>query len=254
MYAPTITPKGTADGTYGMDAINRPGLIKVYNWAKSALPRLLATPCCLCAGPAAQDRGLCAGCHAELPWINAACLRCGEALTAAAVCGRCLRQPPAFDTVLAPLHFEAPVSRMIHAFKFRGDLAAGRLLAGLLADAVGDRRPHFLLPVPLHPRRIRQRGFNQSLEIARYLGRTYRIPIMPRLLSRIRDTPPQHTQAATQRRANIRGAFRVNEELTGARIAVVDDVLTTGHTAAEIAQVLKRAGAKQVDIWVVARA
>lgn len=237
-----------------MDAINRLNPAKLYRWAKKTLPRLLATPCYLCAGLAAQDTGLCAGCHAELPWIGCACLRCGEALPTNTVCGRCLRQPPAFDSVLAPLYFKDPISRMIHAFKFQGDLTTGRLLAGLLANAINNAKPDILLPVPLHPRRLRQRGFNQSLEIARHLGRVHQIPVMPKLLRRIRNTPPQHTQTAAHRRMNIRGAFRVTEELAGAHIAVVDDVLTTGHTAAEIAQVLKRTGAKQVDIWVVARA
>lgn len=143
---------------------------------------------------------------------------------------------------------------MIHAFKFRGDLAAGRLLAELLTDATAHRSPDFLLPVPLHPRRMRQRGFNQSLELARQLGRRQRIPVASKLLSRIRDTPPQHTQPAKRRRANIRGAFQVKQELSGAHIALIDDVLTTGHTAAEIAHTLKQAGAARVEVWVAARA
>jgi ComF family protein len=230
---------------------------KVYNRLKSGLSWLLSAHCCLCAAPVRHGRELCDSCHADLPWIRAACPRCGEALPDQApsvACGRCLRQPQAFDEVLAPLRFAAPVNRLIHAFKFRGDLAAGRLLTELLADAAARRFPDLLLPVPLHPRRMRQRGFNQSLEIARQLGRSHRIPVASTLLSRIRDTPPQHTQPAKRRRANIRGAFQVNRELSGAHVALIDDVLTTGHTAAEIAHTLKRAGAARVEVWVVARA
>lgn len=170
------------------------------------------------------------------------------------ICGRCLQRPPAFDEVLSPLRFETPINRLIHAFKFRGDLAAGRLLAELLADATADRTPDLLLPVPLHPRRIRQRGFNQSLEIARQLGRKRRIPVASKLLSRTRDTPSQHILPAKQRRANIQGAFQVKQKLPGAHIALIDDVLTTGHTAAEIAHILKQSGAARVEVWVVARA
>lgn len=228
--------------------------MKVYNRLKNKLTYLLSAHCCLCAAQTRQSRELCNGCHADLPWIETACLRCGEALPdqSPGVCGRCLRRPPAFDEVLAPLRFEAPVNRLIHAFKFRGDLAAGRLLAELLADAATGRAPDLLLPVPLHPRRMRQRGFNQALEIARQLSRKQRIPVDAKLLSRTRDTPPQHTQPAKRRGANIRGAFQVNCELSGAHVALVDDVLTTGHTAAEIARTLKKAGAGRVEVWVVA--
>lgn len=169
-------------------------------------------------------------------------------------CGRCLQQPPAFDDVLAPLHFAPPISQLIHAFKFRGDLAAGRLLGELLAETSTGRRADMLLPVPLHPRRLRQRGFNQSLEIARLLSRSHRIPMSSKSLVRKRNTPPQHTQPARHRRANIRGAFQVTQDLSGMQIALVDDVLTTGHTAAEIAHTLKLAGAARVEVWVVARA
>lgn len=230
---------------------------KVDYWLKKSLNWLLPTTCRLCGANSEQGRELCCGCHADLPWNASACRRCSEPLSATQpdlLCGRCLRRPPPFDQVLAPLHFAAPIDRLIHAFKFRGDLAAGRLLTGLLADAVVAPLPDLLLPVPLHHRRLRQRGFNQALEIARQLGRAHRIPVATDLLVRSRDTPPQHALPAKARRTNIRGAFELKATLPSVRIALVDDVLTTGHTAAEVARVLRRAGAARVEVWVVARA
>jgi ComF family protein len=111
-----------------------------------------------------------------------------------------------------------------------------------------------LLPVPLHDRRLRQRGFNQSLELARQLSRAHRLPLAANLLCRQRDTPAQHALPAKARRANIRGAFALNGDLSGRHIALLDDVMTTGHTVAEISRILRRAGATRIDIWVVARA
>jgi ComF family protein len=229
----------------------------VYNWLKNSLDRLLPAVCRLCGDDGQSGRELCAACQYELPWIASGCRQCGRGLPASAAeahCGRCLRRPPAFDAVVAPLHYAPPVDRLIHGFKFRGDLAAGRLLADLLAERAAGARPRVLLPVPLHARRLRQRGFNQALELARQIGRQLRLPVAPALLARERDTPPQHEMDAKARRRNVRGAFRVTGPLPAADVAIVDDVLTTGHTVGEIARVLKRAGARRVEVWVVARA
>jgi ComF family protein len=229
----------------------------VYNWLKNGLDWLLPPVCRLCGADGRQGRELCRGCEADLPWIRTPCRRCGRPLPEAAgesLCGRCLRRPPPFDQVIAPLRYQPPVDRLIHAFKFRGDLPAGRLLADLLQQAAADRAPRLLLPVPLHDRRLRERGFNQALELARQLGRQLRMPVASDLLVRSRATPPQHELPAKARRANIRGAFRVNGSLPAPALAVIDDVLTTGHTAGEIARVLKQAGASRVEVWVVARA
>lgn len=230
---------------------------KVYKYLQTVKEWLLPAHCRLCGGQGQGGQELCHGCYGDLPWLNSACCRCAEPLPGAqedALCGRCLRRPPPFDRVLAPLRFDAPVDQLIHAFKFRNDLAAGRLLGRLLAPTVGDRRPDLLLPVPLHDRRLRERGFNQSLELARQLSRHHRLPLASQLLIRHRDTPPQHTLPATSRRANIRGAFALQGPLPGRHIAVLDDVMTTGETMAEISRVLRRAGATRIEIWVVARA
>lgn len=230
---------------------------KVYKYLQIAREWLLPLHCRLCGSQGQRDQELCHGCYSDLPWLTSACSRCAEPLPGAqdqALCGRCLRHPSPFDQVLAPLRFAAPVDQLIHAFKFRNDLAAGRLLGRLLSPTVAARHPDLLLPVPLHDRRLRERGFNQSLELARQLSRGHRIPLASQLLVRRRDTSPQHTLPATARRANIRGAFELQGPLPGSHIAILDDVMTTGETMAEISRVLRRAGATQIEVWVVARA
>jgi len=227
----------------------------VYNWLKIVLSAFLPQPCRLCGAAGDRDRCLCDGCARDLPILGPACPRCALPLSAdAPLCGRCLRRPPPFDAALAPLRYAAPVDTLVHEFKFRGRLASGRLLAELMADAVAERpRPQLLLPVPLHPRRLRERGFNQAHELARLLGRRLGIPVDGELVRRMRDTPPQHELPAKARRANIRRAFALAHP-PPAHVAVVDDVMTTGQTVAEIARLLKRAGARRVEVWVAARA
>lgn len=248
----------SGDSNVARMAVNQMSAGRVYNWLKNNLGALLPASCRLCGAEGQHGRELCSGCEHDLPWNTTPCRRCGMALAKAAgdktVCGRCLRRPPAFHSVVAPFIYTAPLDRLIHAFKFRGDLAAGRLLSELLQPAVATRQVDLVLPVPLHPVRIRRRGFNQALELARHLRRHLGIPLAPDLLVRSRDTPSQHELPAKARRANIRGAFQIRHPLPATRVAVIDDVLTTGHTAGEIARTLRRAGAEHVEIWVVARA
>jgi ComF family protein len=144
----------------------------------------------------------------------------------------------------------------VSRLKFRGRLAAGRILADLLGDrltAAGTDRPELIVPMPLHPARLRERGFNQALELARPLGLRLGIPVAPDLVRRVRAGQPQSSLAKPRRRANVRGAFNVRAALDACHVGVVDDVLTTGASADELARTLKRAGAKRVDVWVVAR-
>ena len=230
---------------------------KVYSWLRTGLDWLLPLHCRLCGEQVAWELELCPGCYRDLPWLKTACRRCADPLPAepqTLLCGRCLRRPPPFDRVIAPLHFAPPVDGLIHAYKFHGDLAAGRLLANLLAAATTASRPELLLPVPLHARRLRQRGFNQSLELARQLSRQRRLPLADRLLVRCRDTPPQRLLPASERRANVRGAFALRGPLSARHVAVLDDVMTTGQTMMEICRLLRRAGAARIEVWVVARA
>lgn len=214
--------------------------------------------CVLCADPGGRVPDLCDPCAAELPWIATACPLCARPGPVAAVCGRCLAEPPAFDAAFAPLAYASPVSHLVRRLKYHGQLPLARPLAALLAEALGARRgaavPSLLVPVPLHRHRLRERGFNQSAELGRLLARRLDLRLDHRLVTRTRDTPPQAALAHPRRRANVHGAFSATRSLHGASIAVVDDVITSGNTVGELAACLKSAGAQRVEIWALARA
>jgi len=214
---------------------------------------LFAGSCFLCRGKAAGI--LCADCDADLPRLTgASCPRCALASPGGAICGRCLTQAPQYDATVAALAYSFPTDVLIQALKFRGELALAPFLAAQLAQKLGAGRPvDFILPVPLSARRLRERGYNQALEIARDIARTTRTRLELDLCERARDTPAQLELPLADRAKNVRDAFHCPRLVGGARIAVVDDVMTTGATLDEIAATLKRAGAAHVENWVVAR-
>lgn len=216
--------------------------------------------CPLCDAPLEAGQNLCAACAAQLPWISHACRQCGRALESdsGALCGRCLRRPPAYDGVFAPLAYKEPVDRLIAEFKFRGRLSHALMLSKLMieaADAHQRTPPELFLPVPLHPRRLRERGYNQAHELARLLGRHYSIKADPYSLKRERNTEAQMRLPARQRLRNVRGAFRLRRSRQlPESVAIVDDVMTTGATVNEIAMLLRRAGVTRIEVWALARA
>jgi ComF family protein len=211
--------------------------------------RLFGGACFVCRG--AADALVCADCRAELPRLPAArCPRCALPTPFGALCGRCLAEPPAYDATFAVLIYDFPADALVHALKFRGELALAPFLAGLLAPETLHESVDRVIPVPLSAARLRSRGYNQAAEIARQLA--------PRMLEldacvRERDGAPQIELPWDQRRRNVRGAFSCRRPLDGATVAVVDDVMTTGATLDELARTLKRAGAKRVVNWVLAR-
>jgi len=218
---------------------------------------LLPPRCLLCEAPGQADTDLCAACAAELPRNRVHCMRCGLPLaTPAAACGHCLRHPPPWQAAWTRFRYGWPLDRLEARFKFSQDLAAGRTLAAAwCAEPPPALLPGLLLPVPLARARLRQRGYNQALELARPLARRLDLPLRHDLLLRTRDTAAQTTQPdAPARRRNVRGAFALRP---GARlpdhVAVLDDVLTTGATLGECARVLRRAGVARVDVWALAR-
>lgn len=210
---------------------------------------LFGGSCFLCRG-AARDL-LCGDCEAELPWLDEpVCPRCALASPGGAPCGRCLAEPPHFDATLAALWYRFPADVLVQALKFRGELALAGLLASVLAKRIPAEKIDFIVPVPLSPKRLAERGYNQSGEIARRLGRG-RLEL--ELCRRMREGPPQIELPFAERQRNVRGAFAVPHDLDGATVAVVDDVMTTGATLDEMARALKDAGAARVVNWVVAR-
>ena len=221
---------------------------------------LLAPPvCALCGGPGQWQQeawgiDLCAYCEAACPRTAAACPHCAEPLP----CGRCQHSPPSFDATLALFRYEDPVDQMITGLKFQGELGFGRVLGTLLAQALrgrGTPLPQALVPMPLHLARLRERGFNQCEVIAAHVARRLGVRMDRRLLYRARATQAQSGLSATARARNLREAFAVRAGcVPPAHVALLDDVMTTGSTAAAAATVLKAAGCRHVEIWACARA
>ncbi|MBC3420725.1 double zinc ribbon domain-containing protein [Pseudomonas wayambapalatensis] len=228
----------------------------VYKWIN------IKQFCLLCDEPAQQAYPLCPACEHELPWLDEHCTRCALPLAMRAMtCGQCSRRPPPFEQVIAPWHYGYPLDTAISRFKHRSQWPLGRLLADLLAQALQHRydegltKPDQLLPVPLAARRLRQRGFNQAAMLARWLSSQLHIPCDERVLLRPRDTAAQQTLDAKARWRNLRQAFAIapHAALDGCHVALVDDVLTTGATARALASLLRKAGARRVDVYCLAR-
>lgn len=204
--------------------------------------------CFVCRGKARAT--LCESCGADLPCLPASlCPRCSLESPAGAVCGRCLARPPHYDATVAAFAYRFPADVLVHALKFRGELALAPYLAGLILEKISPRDVDCIVPVPLSAERLRERGYNQSAEIARHLGGKLELDACVRE----RDAPPQAGLDREARRRNVRGAFRCRRSFAGGRVAVVDDVMTTGATLDELARALKAGGAESVVNWVVCR-
>ena len=209
---------------------------------------LFGGTCFLCRGSARAT--LCAECDADLPRLGGSlCPRCALASPGGAVCGRCLAEAPRYDATVAALTYRFPADALVHALKFRGELALAPLFGDLLLEKITPGSVDCVVPVPLSPQRLRERGYNQALEVARYLGGRLEIDAC----ARERDAPPQAGLDREARRRNVRAAFRCRRSFAGERVALVDDVMTTGATLDALAGALKDAGAASVANWVVCR-
>ena len=220
-------------------------------------PALLPWRCLLCAAAGTKGMDLCASCMKDMPRNASCCARCALPLPlAAAMCGQCLRRAPPWHGAWAPFRYGWPLDRLETRFKFGDDLAAGRTLAALWrSEPVPPDLPALIVPVPLHRSRLRQRGYNQALELARPLAAALNLPVERDLLLRTRDTSAQTELDRTARRRNVRGAFRVRAAAARPdHLALRDDVMTTGATLAECTRLLRRAGVRRVDVWALARA
>ena len=228
---------------------------------------LLPSQCELCRG---WDDGLvCRRCRARHAPVRPRCARCGLVLgLAAAACGACLRAPPPYERTVCALDYGFPWDRLIADFKFHRRIELAMPLADLLGEAIARENDAGELPlvtaVPLAPARLAERGFNQAWELARRVARPRRGPhsrpvlrALPGLLQRVLETPHQAALTSAERRRNLRNAFMpaagAGRLIAGRRVALVDDVMTTGATAHEAAAAVLRAGARSVHLWVLAR-
>lgn len=222
-----------------------------------ALEALLPSHCLLCGARGQGALSLCRECAADMPRNTMCCARCALPLESPApLCGRCIKHAPPWDAAWVPFRYEWPLAQLESRFKFGGDLAAGRTLALLwgVSQAPPDL-PDAIVPVPLHRSRLRRRGYNQALELAKPLAKHFGALLLRDGLHRSRVTQAQTELSAIQRRRNVRGAFVANlDGKAPEHVAVLDDVFTTGATLAECVRVLKRAGAQRVDVWALARA
>lgn len=221
------------------------------------IDRLFPANCLLCGAAASDGLDACEGCIADLPLNGPACTGCAMPVTAGALCGHCLQDPPLVSSTFCAFRYAYPVRELLLRFK-NGDLAAGRMLSELMArqmDAKADVPPAgwTLVPVPLASRRTGERGFNQAERIARVLGGRLGLPVEPRVVQRVRSSPDQKSLSAAERRRNLAQAFTARP-CPGRRLILVDDILTTGATTRALAQSLLDAGAAELRLWCVARA
>lgn len=221
---------------------------------KQAFDRAWLPASCLLCSADSQHNLLCADCETDLPAApSAICPRCAQPTTHGERCGACLKESPHFDQTIAVFHYDFPVDRIIHALKYGHQLA----VAGWLGDQLAKRTQgigEIIIPLPLHALRLRERGFNQSMEIARSLGKCLNLPVDRNSLVRLRATPPQAALPLKERHRNVRGAFECVADLSGRHVLLIDDVMTSGATVNECARVLKLHGASQVTVGVAARA
>lgn len=234
----------------GRDAI----LTQSAGLIRRAADTLLAQDCLLC-GASSGNSILCPACAGDLPRLPASrCPQCALPSPQGERCGRCLRKSPYYDATIAAFRYDFPVDRLIQSFKYAHRLALGAYFGRQLAESLGECAVDLLVPLPLHSHRLRERGFNQALEIARPVSKIKGWPIAAELCSRMRDTTAQAGLPWKKREKNVRGAFHCNADLSGKRIALVDDVMTTGASLGECARTLKLHGAVQVVVLVAARA
>ena len=209
----------------------------------------------MCGAESAGD-AVCEACARALPnRPPSACPRCGLPGLDGGCCAACEREKPAYDATLALYDFVFPVDAMVHALKYRHRLSMASFFGAALAARAQDFGAHvdLILPMPLHPRRLAERGFNQAVELARPLARVRGLPLGLAVVSKLRDIPAQAGLDREARLRNPRGAFECDVSLQGQRVIVVDDVMTTGATLGELARTLKRQGASWVGNLVVAR-
>lgn len=220
----------------------------------SILGQFLDQDCLLCAVPGSTGI-LCPACAADLPRLPAErCPCCALPTPGAQICGRCLTKTPAYDLTLAMYRYDFPLDKLVQSFKYGQRLALGAYFGRQLVTLAAECAADLIVPLPLHAERLRERGFNQALELARPLAAARRLPIDATSCRRLRNTRSQADLPWRERVGNVRGAFYCSTDLSGKRVLLIDDVMTTGASLDECARTLKLHGAQHVTVLVVARA
>jgi len=214
--------------------------------------------CVLCGDTTSEPISLCKPCQGDLPRIKNACECCGLPILepSLGLCGDCLTSPLEVDYTKSLFYYDSPIDHLIGQLKFKEALSAASILGHLLAESVEmvEDLPDVIVPVPLHKKRLVQRGFNQSLEIARPVSKQLKLPIDTNLVRRTKSTRAQAKLNVSERKKNIKDCFEIQHQQIYQHVVLIDDVMTTGSTINELARVLKLSGVKKVGVWSIARA
>ncbi len=234
------------------------------NYFKTLYQWFFPFTCLLCNFPSQRYADLCQLCINELPSLPQTCSRCANVFTLiqpdhSLVCGECLKNPPPFDNTFALFSYTHPITKLIMELKFQQKLVNAKVLGELLADAIQHtwyktrEIPDLVLPVPLHRHRLKERGFNQVIEISRPIVKKLKLTMDIKSCQRIKNTLAQAKLSGNARRTNLQNAFSISRDFSHCHIAVIDDVITTGHTMTEFCLALKKAGASKIDVWCCAK-
>jgi ComF family protein len=233
-------------------------LTQLYFNFKKYIAWFFPSSCILCHFATNTSHDFCETCLQDLPILPQSCPRCAKTLTPL-LCGDCLKKEPYFDATYVLYSYQKAIAKLIMELKFHERLNHARLLGKQMAHAIQHQwyrhqpLPEMIIPVPLHARRLKERGFNQALEIARPIAKQLHIPLNITQCTRSLSTMAQAKLPAEKRALNIKNAFHIHGDLTGYHVAILDDVITTGHTINEFSKALKKAGARRIDVWCCAR-
>lgn len=234
----------------------------VYNWLKNILLGFLPRQCLLCLSPTKTKHAICLNCEDDLSVNTHYCVICSIPFAPPhpnknkLVCGICQKNPPNYTTSSIPHLYTSPVKQLVTKLKFDRNLTYAPLLAQNFVNAIQHRKntlPECIIPVPLHKQRLRERGFNQALELAQIISKKLNIPCDHSFCQRDKATPFQSGLSAKQRKQNLKNAFSITKNHAYKHVAIFDDVVTTGTTVNELARQLKKSGVEIIEIWTIAR-
>src|SRR5436190_13337486 len=216
--------------------------------------------CILCHDKSNRDLDLCIECEELLPWLKNVCSYCSASLVipTQSICGKCLNKPLFFHKLCVFFSYTETIKKMITDLKFQQRLIYAQILGTLLAEKISllyqnEKLPDLIIPVPLHKKRLYERGFNQAIELARPISKKLNIRIGYKCCKRVINTAAQSLLPAKQRSRNVKNAFTAKQNLSNQHIALLDDVMTTGHTLIEMSRALYDVGVKRIDVWCCAR-
>jgi len=233
----------------------------IYNWLKNNLFKPLSKQCLLCLSSTQNEHLICGDCENNLTRNVHSCVICAIPLHTAdskntLICGKCQQQRPFYNTSIVPFIYASPLKQFIAGLKFHNNLFYTSALAYIFTRSFNRSRsqlPECIIPVPLHKQRLRERGFNQALELSRIISKQLNVPIDNSLCHRVKATPFQSGFDAKERARNMKNAFIINTHHSYKHVAIFDDVVTTGTTANELAKQLKISGVEMIEVWAIAR-